>query len=312
MPLPFALDHINLWVLDDGDGWTLVDTGISDVTTMELWNRILSGPLKGKPVRRLICTHFHPDHMGLAGWLTNKLSIPAYATPQEWAAGARLQAITPDVFNAQIAKMASTAGCDEATLTLIRSRTRAGGRITGPGPSNPLPLDPSASLAAADAEWQVIVGEGHSPRLAALYSTEGGVLISGDQILPKITPNVSVQPDALDADPLALFLNSLERFRIAPDDTLVLPSHRLPFRGLHTRIDQQIAHHRDRLDRARDACRVTLSAAAVMHVLFPRRLDAHQIGFALGETLAHLNYLVNRGELAREPGDILRYRTVAA
>lgn len=312
MPLPFALDHINLWVLDDGDGWTLIDTGIDNDVTRGLWEQVLVGPLAAKPVKRLICTHFHPDHMGLAGWLARKLDIPAFATPEEWARGATMHAIPFQNFNTALIVMATQAGCDATVLDGLRARRSAYSRLTAGPPAAPLALDPAVPVTIGGRPWRIVVGEGHSPRLAALYAADISVLISSDQILPKITPNVSVHPDDMDSDPLARFLDSLERFRAVPDDVLVLPSHRLPFRGLHVRIDQMIAHHHDRLDRAREACRDGATGAQALAALFQRQLDSHQIMFALGETLAHLNFLIGRGEVSRAvgPDGVTRYRLV--
>ena len=182
-----------------------------------------------------------------------------------------------------------------------------------PLPAQYMKVDPARTIAAAGTSWRVVVGEGHSPQLAALYSEERGLLISGDQVLPGISPNVSVRPENPDANPLRDFLESLARFRALPAGTLVLPSHKLPFYGLHARVDQIIAHHRDRLAVAKAACG-DATAMEVLKAIFPRALDRHQVHFAIGETLAHLNYLIAEGAMERveNPGMADRYRVVAA
>ena len=309
MPLPFALDHINLWVLEDNDGWMLVDTGINTPATMALWETLFAGPLKGKPVTRLFCTHFHPDHIGLAGWLADRHGVALEITAKEWNTAQTVRAHKPDpeMLQAFYARFGFPL-TDTSNVPGYNYADRVH-RL----PDRHIPVKPTHPLMAAGTAWRVILGEGHSPQHAALYSEERGLLISGDQVLPGISLNVSVRPEKPDADPLRDFLHSLERFRTVPAGTLVLPSHKLPFYGLHTRVDQIIAHHHDRLAVARAACR-DATAMEVLSAIFPRALDRHQVHFAIGETLAHLNYLIaeNGVERVEKPGQADRYRAVAA
>lgn len=307
MPLPFALDHINLWVLDGEGGWTLIDTGIDNQTTRDLWETLLAGPLAGRPVKRLICTHYHPDHMGLAGWLTQRLDIPFYATEKEWARAKRVHALTKTEFVGGLVEMGRESGLPPEMMSLLEGRKGSYADLARTLPAKHELLDPFAPVLAAGTEWRVVIGEGHSPELAALYAAGPKVLISGDQVLPKITPNVSIHPDTREPNPLAQFLESLERFRPLAPNTLVLPSHRLPFIGLHVRLDQLAAHHHERLQHALDVCADWVPAAVVLKALFHRKLDAHQLGFALGETQAHIAYLVERGDLARETREGVHY-----
>jgi glyoxylase-like metal-dependent hydrolase (beta-lactamase superfamily II) len=312
MPLPFALDHVNLWALEDEDGWTLVDFGIDLPRTRALWQEILDGPLSGKPVKRLIATHFHPDHLGCGGWLSEITGAPLSITAQEWARAVTMRARTPENFGPFVTDAYTRAGLRDALAAASGMDGYNYALHVGPLPATHTEIDPTKPIMAAGTAWQVVVGEGHSPQLAALYSAERGLLISGDQILPGITPNISVPATAPQANPLALFLASLERFRALKAETLVLPSHKLPFTGLQARIDQLIDHHTQRLDQVRAAGHRDVTAADMLKVIFPRALDPHQLSFALGETLAHLNYLTARGEMSRIPAadGIDRYRTV--
>jgi len=313
MPLPFALDHINLWALEDGDGWTIVDTGVGNDDTLGHWDRLLAGPLGGKPITRLVCTHFHPDHMGLAGPLTERFGIRLTATVGEWTYGRMLMLEGSAQYVDNQVDYYRRCGYDDGLLDGIRER--AGGyadRIK--------PLPPAISairdgdmLRIGDRDWHIFVGRGHAPEHACLYCAELNVLISGDQILPRISPVVGVWPQEPDSDPLSLFLDSLKRLKEAfPADCLVLPSHKLPFRGLHERADELLAHHADRLAKALEACAEPVTALQALRHLFPRPLDAHQTGFAMGETVAHLNHLVKDGRLERRtnPDGVWLYMSI--
>ena len=303
MPLPFALDHINLWLLEDGPHWTIVDCGYAGDETRSLWERIFAERLAGRPVGRVVVTHYHPDHIGLAGWLAGRWDAPLWIAEKEWL-HARLMTGDGAADYARSARdFARHAGLDEAASAIFAER-HAGYRRGVPSvPPAYRRLSDGMRLSIGGRDWRVIVGEGHAPELACLYCPETGVLIAGDQILPRISPNISVQPHEPDGDPLARYLRSLEKLREAlPAETLVLPSHNLPFRGVHARIAELADHHAARCTEVMAACARPLSAAEVMPLLFRRRLDRHQTGFALGETLAHLHYLVGQGEIAREHG----------
>lgn len=305
MPLPFALDHINLWALEDGDGWTLVDTGIANDETRALWRDLLAGDLAGRPVRRLICTHFHPDHMGLSGWLTETLACPLWAPLGEWAFGRQLAALSDQAFAELSAALYRRAGCDDALMEAVRRRGNVYRRRVGEHPNALVRLRPGQAVTIGGREWRVVTGLGHSPEHAGLWSPEADILISGDQVLPRISPNVSVWPSEPDEDPLSLFLDSLRAWRgTVLDSVLVLPSHGRPFTGLHGRIDALLHHHDDRLDETVALCRdQAMTAADLVPHLFHRPLDEHQIFFAIGETLAHLHHLERQGRLIRQTPD---------
>ena len=307
MPLPFALEHINLWLLQDGDGWTIVDCGFGTDETRALWQEIFASSLKGRPVTRIIVTHFHPDHCGLAAWLAERrqapvlMTEPEFAAAQAWFAASGLY--TREAHVAMFAQHGLTPG-DEETL----NRENLFKRGVPALPSRISALVDGQQLAINGRAWRVITGYGHSPEHAALYCGELGVLIAGDMVLPRISTNVSVQPHTPDADPLGRFLDSLTRYAELDAATLVLPSHGLPFHGLRERVATLRQHHAARLDELLLACDEPYTAAEAMPVIFKRALDAQQTLFAMGETLSHLNYLQSRGQLARARGNDGIYR----
>jgi glyoxylase-like metal-dependent hydrolase (beta-lactamase superfamily II) len=299
MPLPFALDHINLWLIEDGDGWIIVDTGLASNKSRTLWDGVLAGPMGGRAPTRLICTHFHPDHMGLADWLAQRFGLVMETTLAEWLMGQGLSLQSKDAFNAISLPFYKAAGFDEKLIALAAERGNGYAQLTPKVPAQFHRIRAGQTLALGGRRWEVIIGEGHSPELAQLWCAELGVLISGDQVLPSISPNVSVWPTESEADPLGLYLGSLERLRPLPENTLVLPSHGLPFRGLHKRIDTMASHHEERIQLTVNACATPISAADLIKVMFKRALDDRTVFFALGEALAHLHHARERGLITR-------------
>jgi glyoxylase-like metal-dependent hydrolase (beta-lactamase superfamily II) len=301
MPLPFALDHINLWLIEDGPAgepsWTVIDAGLRHDRTKELWRTLFEGAMAGRPVGRVIVTHFHPDHIGLAGWLVEERRSELWISRTEWLMHAMLwfddKAVLP---TAQVEAYRENGLGPEWTEKMIGRGNPYQTRV-GPTPASYTRIADGDEIEIGGQSWRVIVGTGHAPEHACLYCAEAGVLISGDQILPKITPNISLWASDRGADPLGDYLGSLDRFRGLPADTLVLPSHNLPFHGLEARLGQLQHHHDERLARIVDACATPRTAAEILPVLFRRELDLHQIGFAMGESLAHLAYLRHRGRL---------------
>jgi glyoxylase-like metal-dependent hydrolase (beta-lactamase superfamily II) len=303
MRLPFALNHINLWLLEDGPGWTIVDCGYALDETRDAWQRIFAERLNGRPVLRIIVTHFHPDHMGLASWLTERWKAPLWTTEKEYL-HARMMA--QDVGEASAAArrdFARRAGLDEDSSTIFGERQGNYLRGVPAVPPAYRRIGDGTTIEIGERDWRVIIGEGHAPEHACLFCAETGVLIAGDQILPRISPNISVQTYEPDGDPLARYLTSLKKLRAAlPPNILVLPSHNLPFYGVQERIDELAAHHAARCDEVIAACARPTSAADLLPMLFRRQLDRHQMGFALGEALAHLHYLEGQGAVVRDTG----------
>lgn len=314
MPLPFALDHINLWLLEDGDGFTIVDTGIAREEVKSGWRSLFSGLMSNRPVKRVISTHFHPDHFGLAGWLTEVLDVPLWMTRSEWLTGSMLYADADGrVSDAQVA-LFKQHGLDDIRLEALAGRGNAYRRLISPPPTSYRRMSDGDRLLVDGCEWLVIVGRGHAPEHACLYCADKGVLISGDQVLPKISPNVSLTAAEPHADPLSDYLESLDRLTALADEVLVLPSHDFPFFGLHARIDALKTHHAERLDDLAGYCRIPRTAAETLEVLFRRELDAHQITFAMGESLSHLVHLEGSARLKRatDRNGVVRFSSATA
>ncbi len=310
MGLPFALNHITLWLIEDGDGWTLVDSGYNSDETRAHWETIFAGKLGGRPIRRLIVTHFHPDHMALASWHTARWNAPLWITYSEWLQ-AQLNAaggVTADLDH-RIDFYRRNGLDDEAVAGYHEGRPDFARIIMAPPPSIRRLLHGDV-FPIGGRDWQVITSGGHSPEHASLWCAEANVLISGDQVLPRITTNISLMHNEPEGDPLRLYLESFDEFRKLPAEALVLPSHDRPFYGLHPRLDALDAHHAERLDAAWAACAEPLTAVEMIPALFTRKIDGHQIGFAIGEALSHANYLVTDGRLIRETGGggMIRYR----
>lgn len=308
MPLPFALDHINLWLLADGGGWTAVDSGIDREEVRLHWEAIFRDELGDRPIRRLVVTHFHPDHLGLAHWFSQRLEIPVLMTQGEyltaWAVSEDVGSFSGEAMRALFRRH----GLAEDRIEALARRGNAYKRGVPALPPCYERIIDGDELAIGGRGWRVMVGHGHSPEHAALYCEELGVLISGDMVLPRISTNVNVSTASPTGDSLGLFLCSLRRYAALPEQTLVLPSHGRPFRGLRPRVDQLAAHHAERCDALLAACGEPLSAWELVPTLFPRELDTHQVMFAMGEAIAHLNHLEHGHRIGRVGEDeVIRY-----
>ena len=312
MPLPFALNHINLWLIADGDGWTVIDTGYNSDDTRKFWKNIFAKLLDNKPIKRIIVTHFHPDHVSLAGWLIKKWKAPIWMTYSEWMQAQlnRFGGPTADI-DARM-NFYTEHGMEKSGIDGYRETRPDFSKIILPLPISFRRMIDAEEFPIGDHNWRVITGAGHSPEHAALWCKDLNILISGDQVLPRISTNVSLQCNEPDGDPLRLYLRSLEKFRDLPKDALILPSHDQPFYGLHHRIDALGKHHAERLEAAFEACVESKTSRELIPYLFKRQLDSHQLGFAIGEAMAHANYLVTDGRLrkARWDDGILRYSQV--
>ena len=308
MALPFALDHINLWLLRDEmggvQGWTIVDCCIDRTESRAQWEQIFASQLEGLPVLRVIVTHMHPDHIGLAHWLCERWRAPLWISATDYNT-ARIGSQTTTGFGGEAAALffASHGLVDADSVSKIRARTNYYSGMVPDVPRKFTRLMDGAVVHIGGKTWHCISGYGHAPEHIALYCAESGVLISGDMVLPRISTNVSVHDVEPESNPLTLFLESIDKFLPLPADTLVLPSHGKPFSSLHTRIRQLHGHHRDRLAEVMEACaKAPQSGATIVPIMFRRPLDLHQMTFAMGEAVAHLHTLWFGGQLVRELG----------
>ncbi len=314
MRLPFALDHINLWLFDDEidgrAGFTIVDCGITSDETRAAWENIFDTVFDGRPLLRVISTHFHPDHLGLAWWLTKggdkqRWSAPLWITATEYSVGRFLTTSAGDGSGDTAAEHFRRHGLsDPDALDKVRARGSSYYRKLVPAvPPSYCRIWDNEEIAigprGARRVFKVIIGHGHAPEHASLFCADDKLLVSGDMVLPRISTNVSVFDVEPEGDPLPRYLRSLDHYLMLPADTLVLPSHGKPFLGLHRRVTQQHVHHQARFDEVLAACSQPRTAADIVPVLFRRELDVHQLTFALGESLAHLHALWQEGKLAR-------------
>ncbi|MDX1803500.1 MAG: MBL fold metallo-hydrolase [Alcanivorax sp.] len=304
-PLPFALDHINLWLLQDNAGWTLVDTGLGVRRSRELWQQLLAEQLDGKPLTRVIVTHYHPDHLGMAGWLQQQVDATVVMSRGEWQLASAICEASDSQTKARFRDFLGSHGLHGDQLEQVAGRGNGFSRVVMPMPQTPQLVAAGDTLCIDGDAWHIHVGRGHSPEHLCLFRASDNVLISGDQVLPTISSNLMVRPTEPEADPVSDFVDSLLAIRDAlPAETLVLPAHGQPFHGLHPRIDSLANHHREQLDVVLAACRnQPRSAHDILPIMFRRQLDVQQLMFAMGESIAHLNCLAGQGRVHREQRD---------
>ena len=311
MPLPFALDHINLWLLEDGDGWTLVDTGYGVDATRSLWERHFPGVMAGRPVKSVVVTHYHPDHVGCAAWLLERTGAPLWMTAAEFLSAHAAHADLAGFDRDNTVALYLANGVDPAAVPESTRKVNGYRRGVPDVPRRYRRMMHGDRLEIGGHAWHVITVFGHAPEHAALWCPTRNVLISGDQVLPRITTNVAVWGNQPEGNPLRLFLESMDRFAGLPADALVLPSHDRVFVGVHARIAELRQHHERRLERLLEGCARPITAFEALPLLFKRKLDDHQLMFAMGEAIAHLHYLQHSGGVRRlEEAGIRRFVAV--
>ena len=298
LPLPFMLGHINVWLLQDDDGWAIVDTGINTSITRKTWESVFNGQLDNASVSRVLVTHLHPDHAGCAGWLCETHDVELYMTRDEYLLCRILVSDTDLPVPREGKRFYHAAGFAEEDLLRYQEMFGSFGTVVAQLPRAYHRLHEDRPVTIGQNEWQIITGHGHSPEHACLYNPQQNVLISGDQILPTISPNVSVYPTEPAANPLAGWFESLHRMKsLLPDDVLVLPSHGKPFRGVKGRLDALIEEHEVGLEKLRQYCVEPQRVVDVFPTLFKSEITDSNLMMATGEAQAHLSYLLYEGEL---------------
>ena len=302
MPLPFALDHINLWLIEEDGGYVLVDCGYGDAATRAQWQRHFGTTLAQRPIRSIVVTHCHPDHLGNAAWLAERYACTVTMTQGEYLAAHALIAEIGGYGPADVQQLFARHGMAAEHIAALAAKGNRYRRGVPEAPHAFARMVGGDDVALGGRAWRVIAGYGHSAEHAALACEASRVLIAGDMLLPKISTNVAVWPGEPEADPVARFLDSIAAFCALPPDTLVLPSHGPPFRGIAARVAQLRAHHAERLAELHAwlvQAAAPQSAHDVIPVLFRRSLDVHQRFFAMGEAIAHLNHLWLGGRATR-------------
>jgi glyoxylase-like metal-dependent hydrolase (beta-lactamase superfamily II) len=314
LPLPYRLDHVNVYLLRDGDGWTPLDCGLGTDTCKQAWDAALAGPLAGQKLKSLIVSHFHPDHVGLAGWLCERFGLRMAMPRPEYLHSALMQYAPADHGEAVFRPFYQRHGLSAEATDIVLSRGHEYLKRTTGVPPSYHRIRHGDRLTIGDRTFDIQTGGGHSLEQAMLHLPAERIFLAADQVIARISPNVSVHPMEPELDALGIYLASLRAIRdsVAPD-VLVLPGHGLPFYGLHERVGELIDHHGQRCGDIAVACRDRpLSVAEIVPHVFTRPLDAHQTGFAFGEVLAHVNHMLGRGELRLETdaGGVHRYRAV--
>ncbi len=295
LPLPFRLNHVNVWLLEDDDGWTVIDTGCATPEILDLWEKLLAGPMGGRPVVRVIATHGHVDHIGLSGWMVDRFGSQFIGTFAEWM-WARVSH-THDMPGSSAAHRDYLVnnGLEPSDAEELVSNRRGFIDLSTPLPGVISEIRDGDVVRFARRDWRVIVTGGHAFEHASFHDAESGILIAGDHLLPRISPVIAVYEMMPAADPLGDYLASFGKFDAVGDDTLVLPSHDMPYRGIRERIRQLERHHIERLDAVVAYLKEPCSALDLSRKMFPKVEGLANLGFALGETLAHVNYLVRVG-----------------
>jgi len=302
VPLPMALDHVNVYALDDGDGWTVIDTGLDTPPTREFWDMLMAGPLWGRPVTRLIVTHYHPDHIGLAGWFQAELGTELLTTRTSWILARMLTLDVHERPRPETLAFWHAAGmAPEIQAARKDARPFNFADCVAPLPLGFTRLGEGQTLQVGGRTWDIRLGNGHAPDHLTFWSRDDNLVIGGDQLLPSISPNLGVYPSEPMADPVADWLDSCKRLAgFARADQLVLPGHKRPFTGLPTRIAQLADNHHGALARLLDHLSVPRTAGECFPPLFKRQIGPREYGLALDETVAHLNHLLLRGDVSRE------------
>ncbi|MGI9274766.1 MAG: MBL fold metallo-hydrolase [Endozoicomonas sp.] len=303
MPMNMALDHINLYLLRDHDGWIVVDTGLRSRATQAHWETVFENELEGLPVKAVLVTHLHPDHIGQADWLCERWNAPLLMTRTEYLTARLLKSESGGNHSEEYIRFYQRAGLQGEALESLKNSTKGLGKLFGDLPRSYQRLQDGQVLSFEGRDWQIIVGRGHANEHACLYCQELNMLVAGDQVLPRITPNVSVHSDEPEANPVEEWLASQKKLMALPPVVLTLPAHNEPFLGLTERLQFIIDHHEEQLALLQKLCRTPKSAVELLPAMFGRELYAANLMFGIGECVAHLNCLSERSLLKRHENE---------
>jgi glyoxylase-like metal-dependent hydrolase (beta-lactamase superfamily II) len=301
MPMPGRLDHINVWLLRDYDGWTIVDTGLNREDIRNWWEQVFDRHLDGKPVKRIFSTHMHGDHTGLAGWLVQRWGVELWMSRTDFVMCKLMAADGPSDLPDDALRFYHRAGFSEKRLNEYKSRFGQFGASISPLPSGFHRIKDGEYIDIGGREWRVVVGRGHSPEHVCLYCPELKVIIGGDQILPRITPNVSVNPSEPGANPLKEWLDSCVHLReLLPSNLLVLPAHQDLYYGVDERLTALIQYHENALNQLYDLCTEPKRSVDVFEAIFKNEITEWTYFMATGESIAHINCALDRRMLVAE------------
>ena len=303
LPMPIALDHINIYLLDDGDSWVLIDTGLADTKSIEIWTNILKKYLSKRPIQKIIVTHFHPDHVGLAGWLIERTDAEFWMTQIEWLSARQAYLTVDSGFPQVMSAFYKKANLKPDLIKIYEDIGNDYRSMVTPIPLEYERIEHSTSFKIGDRVWKPVFGSGHSPDHVSFYCEKERIMLGGDMLLPRITPIIAVWWQEPNADPLKGYIEFLETLGSIGSDALILPAHNRPYKELQTRVADLIFHHNERLEITYEACKNENSANSIMQKLFTRKLDPFQTRFAIGETIAHINNLIKKGTLKRRLDD---------
>ncbi len=302
LPLPMKLNHVNVYLVDEGDFWTIIDTGVDSQPTREIWRLMHDQFFNEKPIARVIATHHHPDHIGLAGWFQREYNCDLVTTRTAWLFARMLTLDEQATLAPETAEFYHRSGMPAAQLRRRNSeRPFNFVDIVAPLPLGYTRIKNGDCIKMAGRSWDVRIGNGHAPEHATLWSREDNLVIAGDQVLSSISPIIGVYATEPMANPLLDWLETCECFKaLADDNQLVLAGHKLPFSGLRTRMHELLRHHQDALDRTLDFLDQPRSAVDCFLPLFQRQIGESEYSLALSEAVAHLNYLLLGEQLSSE------------
>ncbi len=305
LPLPMKLDHVNVYALDDGDSWTIIDTGFSSNRGKRIWQKLLKGPLAEKPVSRVIVTHHHPDHIGMAGWFQTHHNADLWTTRTAWLFARMLTLDEHPLTAPETIRFWNRAGMAPDILEKrLAERPFNFADMVEPMPLGFKRIKQDDVISIGGRNWDVHIGNGHAPEHATFWSRNDNLVIAGDQLLASISPNIGVYATEPDADPVSDWMDSCERLaRLARDDHFVLPGHKLPFSGLPMRLHQLIENHHNALKRLGAFLETPRTAVECFQPLFKRKIGEGEYGLALVESMAHLNHLHQMGLVNRSLAD---------